>query len=97
MAKAASPAITQALTQLRNAVAALETVSARRSEADRSNRTLKAELAVMQDDRARLALELDVALSKASRLETVTTEVAKRVDRAIGSVRGALEDIDVQD
>jgi hypothetical protein len=45
----------------------------------------------MQEDRTRLALELDAALSKAGRLEAITGDLARRIDRAIGSVRGALD------
>jgi hypothetical protein len=93
MAKAVSPAITQALGQLRTAVAALEGVVARRSQDDRSVETLKKELAVMQDDRAQIALELDAALAKAARLDAVTGELGRRVDRATGLVREVLGDL----
>ena len=54
-------------------------------------RMAQAELSVMQEDRTRLALELDAALSKAGRLEAITGDLARRIDRAIGSVRGALD------
>ena len=67
MAKAVSPAITQALAQLRQAVTTLESVIARRAEDDRTLDLMKKELAVMQDERAKLALELDAALAKAAR------------------------------
>jgi hypothetical protein len=93
MAKAVSPAITQALGQLRTAVAALEGVVARRSQDDRSVETLKKELAVMQDDRAQIAFELDAALAKAARLDAVTGELGRRVDRATGLVREVLGDL----
>jgi hypothetical protein len=93
MAKAVSPAITQALGQLRTAVAALESVVARRSQDDRSVETLKKELAVMQDDRAQIALDLDAALAKAARLDAVTGELGRRVDRATGLVREVLGDL----
>jgi hypothetical protein len=93
MAKAVSPAITQALGQLRTAVAALESVVARRSQDDRSVETLKKELAVMQDDRAQIAFDLDAALAKAARLDAVTGELGRRVDRATGLVREVLGDL----
>ena len=67
MAKAISPAITQALAQLRQAVTTLESVVARRAEDDRTLDLMKKELAVMQDERANVALELDAALAKAAR------------------------------
>ena len=93
MAKAVSPAITQALGQLRNAVAALEGVVARRAQDDRSVETLKQELAVMQNDRAQLALDLDAAMAKAARLDAVTGELGRRVDRATTMVREVLGDL----
>jgi len=93
MAKAVSPAITQALGQLRNAVTALEAVVSRRAQDDRSIETLKRELAVMQDDRAQLALDLDGALAKAARLDAITGELGRRVDRATTLVREVMGDL----
>jgi len=93
MAKAVSPAITQALGQLRNAVTALEGAVARRAQDDRSVETLKKELAVMQDDRAQIALDLDAALAKSVRLDTINGELGRRVDRATTLVREVLGDL----
>jgi len=93
MAKAVSPAITQALGQLRNAVTALEAVVSRRAQDDRSIETLKRELAVMQDDRAQIALDLDGALAKAARLDAITGELGRRVDRATTLVREVIGDL----
>ena len=93
MAKAVSPAITQALGQLRNAVTALEGAVARRAQDDRSVETLKKELAVMQDDRAQIALDLDGALAKAARLDAITGELGRRVDRATTLVREVMGDL----
>ena len=93
MAKAVSPAITQSLAQLRQAVTALESVVARRADDDRTLDLMKKELAVMQDERAKLALDLDTALAKAARLDAVTGELARRVDRATTTVREVLADI----
>jgi hypothetical protein len=93
MAKAVSPAITQALGQLRNAVTALEAVVSRRAQDDRSIETLKRELAVMQDDRAQIALDLDGALTKAASLDAITGELGRRVDRATTLVREVMGDL----
>lgn len=93
MAKAVSPAITQALGQLRNAVTALEAVVSRRAQDDRSIETLKRELAVMQDDRAQIALDLDGALAKAARLDAITGQLGRRVDRATTLVREVMGDL----
>ena len=91
MASSRSPAIEQALARLMAAIAALEAASARRAESDRSKATLETELALMQDDRARLAVELDGALARGNRLEATAEELARRIDRAIGSVRTVLD------
>jgi predicted nucleic acid-binding Zn-ribbon protein len=93
MTRAVSPVLTQALLQLRNAVATLEGVVERRAEDDRSITLLKKELAVMQDDRAQIALDLDDALEKSTRLAGITEEVSRRVDRATEAVRDALNHI----
>ena len=97
MAKAVSPAITQALGQLRNAVTALEAVVARRAQDDRSVEILKRELAVMQDDRAQIALDLDSAMAKAARLDAITGELSRRVDRATTLVREVMGDLGQRD
>ena len=45
----------------------------------------------MQDDRARLAVELDGALARANRLDRHDRGTGRRIDRAIGSVRAVIE------
>ncbi|PSC06969.1 hypothetical protein SLNSH_00890 [Alsobacter soli] len=86
-----SASVDQALARLLASISVLEVAAARRAESDRSKGSLETELALMQDDRARLAMELDGALSHGKRLEATTEELAKRVDRAIGSVRTVLD------
>jgi hypothetical protein len=41
----------------------------------------------MQDDRARLAVELDGALARLARMEAATQDVGRRVKRAAAVVR----------
>ncbi|MCP8940154.1 DUF4164 domain-containing protein [Alsobacter sp. SYSU M60028] len=84
-------AVDEALARLSASLSVLEAAVARRLEADRSKGTLETELALMQDDRARLAVELDGALARANRLEDTAGELAERIDRAIGSVRAVVE------
>ena len=86
-----SALIEDAIARLRASLSALEAAAAHRNEADRSKTTLETELALMQDDRARLAVELDGALARAQRLDSATDELARRIDRAIGSVRSVIE------
>jgi hypothetical protein len=44
----------------------------------------------MQDDRARLAVELDGALTRLHRFEAATDDVSRRVRQAIGAVETVL-------
>ena len=44
----------------------------------------------MQDDRARLSMELDSATARVTRLETATDHVGRRVGAAIGVLNDVL-------
>ena len=63
MSQSRPTAIEQALARLSASLSVLETALSRHLETDRSKGTLETELALMQDDRARLAVELDGALT----------------------------------
>nr|WP_293867020.1 DUF4164 domain-containing protein [uncultured Alsobacter sp.] len=86
-----SAVVDQALARLGAALGVLEAAASRRLEAERSKSSLETELALMQDDRARLAVELDGALARAGRLDATVEELARRIDRAIHNVRGVLD------
>ncbi len=58
---------------------------------DHANAELEEELAIMQDDRARLAFELDAALGRAAVLEKTREEVLRRLDAAGAGIVAALE------
>src|SRR3984893_6013676 len=63
----------------------------RRAKADALRTNLEDELAVMQDDRSRLAAELDGAIARAESLELANDEVVRRLNGAsseIGRVLG---------
>ena len=79
-----------ALRRLKAALDTLEMAAARRLEMERGSESLETELALMRDDRSRLAVELDGALARGARIEQAAAEVSRRIDRAIASVRGAL-------
>jgi len=49
------------------------------------------EMALMQDDRARLATELDGALGRNRDLAAANMEAARRVDRASAAIKAVLE------
>ena len=90
MAKASSPVIAQALAQLRASVTALETVLARREGGDLSLGKLKTELTLVQDDRVRLANDLDAALARLGRYDQISGDLEKRINRAMGALHQAL-------
>jgi hypothetical protein len=79
-----------AYTRLAKALEALESIVAQRLEDELTTADLEEELAVMQDDRSRLAFELDAALARAGALEKTKGEVLRRVERASASVAAAL-------
>lgn len=91
MAKASSPVIAQALAELRSSIAVLETVAAKRETGDVSSDTLKTELALVQDDRVRLANDLDAALARLGRYDQISADLQKRIDKALGAVKAALD------
>ena len=89
-----------ALKRLADALGSLEAADERRAAAERGRADLEEELGVMQDDRARLAAELDGALASNRSLALANADVNGRLERAetmlrevVASVRqGELED-----
>ncbi len=86
----ASPRLGAALARLEKALNALELAVAERLDDEMSLADLEEELNIMQDDRARLALELDAALARAITVEKNRDEVVRRIDRASASVAAVL-------
>lgn len=86
----ATPRLDDALRRLSAALEQLETTAARRIETELSHADLEEELAVMQDDRSRLALELDAALAQKIALEKTRDEVLTRLDRTSLGIRAVL-------
>jgi hypothetical protein len=84
------PRLDATLTRFERGLAALETAVAQRLENEMSLADLEEELAVMQDDRGRLALDLDAALARAATVEKTRDEVLRRVERASASVASVL-------
>ena len=81
-----APTLDEAMKRLDMALGLLEASVSRRLEADRRRGSLETELQLMQDDRARLAVELDGALTRLHRFEAATDDVSRRVRQAIGAV-----------
>jgi hypothetical protein len=81
------------LKRVASAVEALEWATDLRMRHDEARATTQEEFALMQDDRSRLAVELDAAVDRSRALESANTEAAKRLARAadaIGRVLGRL-------
>ena len=79
-----------ALKRLSGALDQLEAATGRLDRAGVERRDLEETLAVMQDDRGRLANELDAALARAQALEHATDEVAARLSQAGCTLRRLL-------
>ena len=83
-----------AMKRLEAALGLLEAAVTRRLEAERRRGDLETELQIMQDDRARLAVELDGALARLNRAEAAADHVGERVRRAIGVIEDVLDGAD---
>jgi Domain of unknown function (DUF4164) len=79
------------LKRLRAAIDLLEASVERRLRQDNAQSDALEEVALMQDDRARLAVELDGALDRNRGLLAANNEAGKRLGRAGAAVRAILE------
>jgi uncharacterized protein YlxW (UPF0749 family) len=82
----ASLMLDNALARLDGALAQLEASARRRIEAERGHANLETELTLMQDDRARLAAELDGAIARVGQVESAANDVDSRLEKAMGAV-----------
>ncbi len=85
-----SETIDDALRRLESVLSRLEGAVAQRFEAERDPSDLETELAVMSEDRARLAAELDAASARLVEVEATSADVGQRLGRAIAAVEGVL-------
>lgn len=79
-----------AMKRLDSALNLLEASVSRRLDTDGRKGNLETELQLMQDDRARLALELDSTMTRLNRYEAATDDVGKRVRHALLAVQSVL-------
>jgi uncharacterized protein YicC (UPF0701 family) len=84
------PTLDEALKRLDSALGGLEATVGRRLDFELKRGDLETELQIMQDDRARLAMELESTSARLEQVESATEDVSRRVQRAIGSVREVL-------
>src|SRR6056297_1370486 len=80
----------EAIGKLDNALGMLEAAVNRRIAVDHARADLETELQIMQDDRARLAVELDSASNRLGNVEAATQDVSRRVTRAIATIEEVL-------
>jgi hypothetical protein len=76
--------------RLRAAFDALDAAISRRAERALETADQLAEYSALQDDRSRLAIELDAAARRARTLEAANVEAARRIERAAAAVRAVL-------
>ena len=81
----------QSVRRLSAAVDLLDRAADRRTLQDEARATVEEEYALMQDDRSRLAVELDAALDRSRALESANVEAAGRLAQAARAIRGFLE------
>ncbi len=75
-----------ALKRLAVALDQLEAATERRLKTAAQRTDIEEEFAVLQDDRARLAVELDGAVARSQSLELANNEVARRLAKARESI-----------
>jgi Domain of unknown function (DUF4164) len=78
------------LKRLASAVEALEWATDLRMRHDGARATTQEEFALMQDDRSRLAVELDAAVDRSRALESANNEAAKRLAHAAQAIERVL-------
>jgi hypothetical protein len=81
------------LKRMRAAVDLLEAAVERRVRRDAKRGDSDEELALMQDDRDQLAVELDAALGRNRALEAANSEAAKTLAQAIAALEAVIERI----
>ena len=86
-----------ALKRLAAALDRLDAAGERRAKADALRANLVDELAVMQDDRSRLAAELDGAIARATSLELANEEIARRLNHASAEIKAVLAEAAARD
>jgi len=78
------------LKRISTALDYLDAAVERRAELERQQTDLSEEYTVMQDDRARLAVELDGSSARAQHLERAAREAGKRLERASVTIKAIL-------
>jgi hypothetical protein len=85
--------VAQAVRRLFAALDRLDAARERCAAADGRRANLQEELAIMQDDRAKLAVELDGAAARVKTLELANDEVTRKLAHAITEIRAVLAQV----
>jgi hypothetical protein len=88
--KTSMDSLETSLKRLASAVEALEWATDLRMRHDEARASTQEEFGLMQDDRSRLAVELDAAVDRSRALESANAEAAKRLARAAQTVERVL-------
>ena len=86
-----SDVLDQSLKRLAEAVDLLELVAERRMRHDETRTNAEDEYTLMQDDRSRLAVELDAALDRSRALERASAEASERLAHAAETIGRIIE------
>jgi len=84
-------AIEAATRRLALALDGLEGAAEERREVDLGEDNLMAQVHALDDDRWRLASDLDVAMARGRTLEITKRDIARRLDSAIKTIRSVLD------
>ena len=87
-------ALGAALRRLDMAMASVEAASARVLDQRSTDADHEGEIAMLAEDRSRLANEMDEISARAARLETTNRDVARRLETAIDTIRDVLAQAD---
>lgn len=83
-----------AVKRLALALDALDAAVERRRETDRKEEGLAAQVHMLSADRSQLAANLDAETARGRALEANHTEIARRIDVAMETIRGVIESND---
>lgn len=83
--------IEAAARRLNTAVEALEVALTRQDVVERAEGDVQQELQILQNDRSRLAQELDTVKERAERLERVNEQVDQRLESAIAVIEEMIQ------
>jgi predicted nucleic acid-binding Zn-ribbon protein len=80
----------QALIRLDAALGQLEAAAQWRLDVEKRHDEIETELSLMQDDRTRLAMELDATVARLQTVEAAAREAGKRLDLATAAIEQML-------